>query len=70
MKPQLSPDDAHLNRLWRETFGQPMPLIGAPDIARRILRQNGVSARDLAQPQDTSAAPVDARPASRPKSKV
>lgn len=48
MKPQLSPDDAHLNRLWRQTFGQPMPLIGAPDIARRILRQNGVPASDLA----------------------
>ncbi len=47
MKPQLSPDDAHLNRLWCETFGQPMPLIGAPDITRRILRQNGVSAQDL-----------------------
>lgn len=74
MKPQLSPDDAHLNRLWRETFGQPMPLIGAPDIARRILRQNGVSARDLAQPLDASAAPSptpgDARPANRQKSQA
>ncbi|MND47918.1 hypothetical protein D3C80_388240 [compost metagenome] len=74
MKPQLSPDDAHLNRLWRETFGQPMPLIGAPDIARRILRQNGVSARDLAQPLDASAAPPpapgDARSASRQKSQA
>lgn len=47
MNPQLSPDEAHLNRLWRDTFGQPMPLIGAPDIARRILRQNGVSLDDL-----------------------
>ena len=47
MKPQLSPDEAHLNDLWRETFGQPMPLIGAPDIARRILRQHGVSPDDL-----------------------
>ncbi|MFK4056777.1 hypothetical protein [Brevundimonas sp. NPDC046655] len=47
MNPQLSPDDAHLNRLWNETFGQPMPVIGAPDVVRRILLQNGVPARDL-----------------------
>jgi hypothetical protein len=73
MKPQLSPEDAHLNRLWRETFGQPMPLIGAPDIARRILRQNGVSARDLAPPIDASApAPDthDARTGIRQRSRV
>lgn len=56
MKPQLSPDDAHLNKLWCVTFGQPMPLIGAPDIARRILRQNGVSARDLQPALAESAA--------------
>jgi len=43
MNPQLSPDEAHLDRLWREAFGQPLPLIGAPDIARRILRQHGVA---------------------------
>ena len=59
MRTQLSPDDAHLNRLWLETFGQPLPLIGAPEIARRILRQNGVSARDLqsalAEPATTHA---------------
>jgi hypothetical protein len=47
VNPQLSPDDAHLNRLWNETFGQPMPVIGAPDVVRRILLQNGVPARDL-----------------------
>ena len=56
MTPQLSSDDAHLNRLWRRTFGQPLPLIGAPEIARRILRQNGVSARDLARPLANEAA--------------
>ena len=33
MNPKLSPDEAHLNRLWFETFGQPLPLIGAPEIA-------------------------------------
>lgn len=74
MKPHLTPDDAHLNHLWHETFGQPMPLIGAPDIARRILRQNGVSARDLAQPLDAAAtpspAPGGARSANRQKSRA
>ena len=57
MNPQLSPDDAHLNRLWRETFGQPLPLIGAPEIARRILHQNGVSASDLQRPAEDAAKP-------------
>jgi len=47
VNPQLSPDDAHLNHLWKAAFGQPMPVIGAPDIVRRILLQNGVPARDL-----------------------
>lgn len=58
MNPKLSPDDAHLNRLWCETFGQPMPLIGAPEIARRILRHNGVSASDLAQSSTPSREPT------------
>lgn len=57
MKTQLSPDDAHLNRLWFETFGQPLPLIGAPEIARRILRQNGVPERDLLTKPATTQAP-------------
>lgn len=57
MNPKLSPDDAHLNRLWCETFGQPMPLIGAPEIARRILRQNGVSASDLAHSSKSETLP-------------
>lgn len=61
--PKPSPDDAHLNRLWCETFGQPMPLIGAPEIARRILRQNGVSASDLAH-SSKSEAPPSRRPIS------
>ena len=60
MTPRLSPDDAHLNRLWREKFGQPMPLIGAPDIARRILRQNGVPASDLHHPDSDQAKPSHA----------
>ena len=58
MKTQLlgwTPDDAHLNRLWRERFGQPMPVIGASDITRRILRQSGVSAHDLNRPASDEA---------------
>ncbi|HEY1072374.1 hypothetical protein [Brevundimonas sp.] len=47
MTTALPPDEAHLDALWRERFGQPMPMIGAPDIARRILRQDGVSPQAL-----------------------
>lgn len=60
MNPQLSPDDAHLNQLWRETFGQPLPLIGAPDIARRILRQNGVPDSALHRPAADEVKPARA----------
>ena len=41
----LTPEDARLDRLWREHFGQPLPMIGAPEVARRILRQHGVAVR-------------------------
>ena len=40
MSPQLSPDDAELDELWREAFGQPLPLLGAPEIAREILARH------------------------------
>lgn len=33
----LSPIDAELDRLWRERFGQPLPLRGCPDLAYRVL---------------------------------
>ena len=32
-----SEEEIELDRLWREAFGQPLPLLGAPDIARAIL---------------------------------
>lgn len=35
--PELSPEDAELDALWREVFGQPLPMLGAPEIARKIL---------------------------------
>lgn len=60
MNPQLSPDDAHLNQLWRETFGQPLPLIGAPEITRRILRQNGVPDSALHRPVADEVKPARA----------
>lgn len=33
----LSPEDAELDALWREVFGQPLPMLGSPEIARKIL---------------------------------
>jgi len=34
---KLSPDDAELDALWRKMFGQPLPMLGSPEIARKIL---------------------------------
>ena len=39
---RMSPEDATLDVLWRETFGEPLPMMGAADIVRTILRNNGV----------------------------
>lgn len=39
----LSADDAALDALWRETFGQPLPILGAGHIVREILRERGVA---------------------------
>lgn len=33
----LSPEDAELDARWRAVFGQPLPIIGAADIARAVL---------------------------------
>ena len=40
---ELSPDDAALDALWRETFGQPLPILGAGHIVRKILKEQGVA---------------------------
>ena len=40
---ELSPDDAALDALWRETFGQPLPILGAGHIVRKILKDQGVA---------------------------
>jgi len=39
---RMSPEDAALDLLWRDTFGEPLPMMGAADIVRTILRNNGV----------------------------
>lgn len=36
----LSPEDAELDALWRKVFGQPLPMLGAPKIARKILEDH------------------------------
>ncbi len=39
----LSPrdEDEHLAKLWQEHFGVPIPVHGAPSIARRVLLEHG-----------------------------
>lgn len=38
----LSREDQILDRIWRERFGQPMPMTGAAGIVRAILIREGV----------------------------
>jgi hypothetical protein len=38
----MSPEDAALDMLWRRTFGEPLPMMGASEIVRTILRGHGV----------------------------
>lgn len=39
----LSADDTALDALWRETFGQPLPILGAGHVVRKILKERGVA---------------------------
>lgn len=39
MRP-TSKEEIELDRLWREVFKQPLPMLGAPDIARTILNEH------------------------------
>lgn len=39
-----SKEDIELDRLWREAFNQPLPLLGAPDIAKAILDEHRAKA--------------------------
>ena len=43
MTVDLSIEDQVLDRFWRETFDQPLPMAGAGDIVRAILKEQGVS---------------------------
>jgi hypothetical protein len=55
----LTSEEVRLDKLWREHFGQPLPMVGAPEVARRILRQHGVPVR---RPADSkTAAPKEGR---------
>lgn len=42
----LSAEDAALDAEWRATFGQPLPIIGAADIARAVLDKAKQARRD------------------------
>lgn len=35
--PHMSPEDAEVDALWRRVFGQPLPMLGSPKIAKKIL---------------------------------
>lgn len=38
-------EDSALDRLWRETFGAPLPMHGAGPAMKRILKDHGVNPR-------------------------
>lgn len=44
MQPSLDHEDRVLDRMWRERFGQPLPMLGAKAMVLAIL---GLSERDL-----------------------
>jgi hypothetical protein len=35
----LTDEDTELDQQWREAFGQPLPMLGAANIARKVLQQ-------------------------------
>jgi len=37
--------DIELDRQWREAFGEPLPMLGAPDIARALIEMHHAEAR-------------------------
>ena len=44
---ELTPEDQALDDLWRTCFNQPLPIIGAGDVVREILKNNGMSESDI-----------------------
>ena len=41
MSGKLDPEDAELDRLWRQRYGQPLPLRGCGELAWQILGVSG-----------------------------
>jgi len=37
MTQPMTDEDRELNILWRQMFGQPLPILGAADVARQVL---------------------------------
>lgn len=46
---ELSTEDTVLDRIWREHFDQPLPLIGAGPVVRSILKKEGVTDGEIDQ---------------------
>jgi hypothetical protein len=44
----ISDEDKELDALWRELFGQPLPMLGAPELARSIIAQHLLKSGPLA----------------------
>lgn len=38
--PEMTAEDAELDRQWRARFGQPLPMLGCADIVRQILQSS------------------------------
>jgi hypothetical protein len=43
MNQVLDPEDDELDRLWRERYGQPLPLRGCSGLAWRLLNETNVT---------------------------
>ncbi len=41
----MTREDSALDRLWRETFGAPLPMHGAGPAMKRILEEHGIKPR-------------------------
>lgn len=37
MTPRMTDEDRVLDALWREAFGEPLPILGAADLVRAVL---------------------------------
>ena len=37
MQPQMTDEDRELDALWRDRFGEPLPILGAGDFVRVVL---------------------------------